>query len=281
MQYTCRPMQTVSQQIARAGRPYYRLLWPLVILIIAADQLTKALFVYLLGTHRAHGFVEFCLSYFQLLGDANGGAISREYFPFHQALPVWLPWIRFTLTTNTGAAWSIFEGNSFGLSFVSLAMALLLYFVWWKSFKSHAGMTWALGAIIGGALGNFVDRFRLREVVDFIDVKIPYIGQLFPKLGDPYDFPIFNVADSCAVCGTLALAAYLIISDIHSHLAASRARRIGQLAAPDYVDPFAEGAGLDESAVRRLQAMTRAQPRRTVIGLTVHIGIAGAAAEEE
>jgi hypothetical protein len=168
-------------------------------------------------------------------------------------------------------------GNSFRLSFVSLAMAILLYLVWSYSFKRNAGMTWALGAIIGGALGNFIDRFRLREVVDFIDVKIPYIGQLFPKLGDPYDFPIFNVADSCAVCGTLALAAYLVISDISSHVAASRARRAkpGPGAGDGPVDPFAEGAGLDEQAVQRLKALASAQPRRTDLGLTVYISAPG------
>ncbi len=76
-------------------------------------------------------------------------------------------------------------------------------------------MTWALGAIIGGALGNFADRFRLKEVVDFVATKIPFIGKLFPRLGDPYDFPIFNIADACAVCGTIALAGYLILADLH------------------------------------------------------------------
>lgn len=200
-----------------ALRPRLWLLWPLVLVIIVLDQWSKAWFVFKLGTHTHDSFATFAASYFALWG-ANGGdgAVTAHYFPFRPGIDVWHPWIEFTLTTNTGAAWSMFAGNSFILSGVSLLMACLLFYVWWRSFRYHLSMTWALGGIIGGALGNFLDRFRLKEVVDFIDVKIPLIGRLFPALGDPYDFPIFNVADSCAVIGTLGLALYLVVADIRA-----------------------------------------------------------------
>jgi signal peptidase II len=193
------------------------LIIPLALAIIIADQLSKAWFVFKLGTHHASTFAEFAAGYFSLWG-ANGGgaAVTAHYFPFKTGIHVWAPWIEFNLTTNTGAAWSMFTGNSFVLSGVSLLMAALLAYVWWRSFRTHLAMTWALGGIIGGALGNFIDRFRLKEVVDFIDVRIPWIGRIFPHMGDPYDFPIFNVADSCAVIGTLALALYLIVADFRA-----------------------------------------------------------------
>jgi signal peptidase II len=198
-------------------RPRLWLLCTLVLVIVVLDQLSKAWFVYRLGTHNQESFSTFMASYFALWG-ANGGdgAVTAHFFPFRSGIEVWHPWIEFTLTTNTGAAWSMFAGNSFVLSGVSLLMAVLLYYVWWRSFRFHSLMTLALGGIIGGALGNFIDRFRLKEVVDFIDVKIPLIGRLFPSLGDAYDFPIFNVADSCAVIGTLGLALYLVVADIRS-----------------------------------------------------------------
>jgi len=253
-----------------------------VIAIILADQLSKAFFVWRLGTHTAANFLQFLAGYFTLWGAMDGSrSIHDTYFPYHRPILVWPPWIEFSLTTNTGAAWSIFEGNSFYLSFVSLAMALLLFYIWRRSFRHHAGMTWALGAIIGGALGNFVDRFRLKEVVDFISVKLPYIGQLFPKLGDPYDFPIFNVADSCAVMGTLALAVYLICSDIAGHMRALRARR--QPAAPAFT-PYHGGIELDEQAAYELKRLTSAKPprpRRVSLGLTVHIGVPDDADEQD
>jgi signal peptidase II len=199
------------------SRARISLIIPLVLVIIVLDQLSKAWFVFRLGTHQAASFGEFAARYFAIWG-ANGGdgAVTSHFFPFKPGIDVWSPWIKFNLTTNTGAAWSMFAGNSFVLSGVSLLMAVLLVYVWWRSFRFHRSMTWALGGIIGGALGNFFDRFRLKEVVDFIDVRIPYIGRVFHGLGDPYDFPIFNVADSCAVLGTLALAIYLIAADIRA-----------------------------------------------------------------
>jgi hypothetical protein len=127
-------------------------------------------------------------------------------------------------------------------------------------------MTWALGAIIGGALGNFVDRFRLREVVDFVDVKIPLIGRLFPALGDPYDFPIFNIADSCAVIGTFALALYLIAADLHG---VQRRRKVQAMA----FTPYREGLVLDRDALARLRAMAASEPRQEVFGLTRHFSL--------
>lgn len=246
-------------------RVLHGLLWSLIVFIIAADQLSKAYFVWLLGNHRHTEFQSFCQEYFTIFTTGNGaGGIMSNYAVFKPLVWVWEPWVCWQLTTNTGAAWSLFEGNSYVLSFVSLAMAGLLFFVWWRRFRSHTMMTWALGCIIGGALGNFVDRFRLHEVVDFVDVNIPWIGKLIPALGDPYDFPIFNIADSAAVCGTLALAIYLIASDITN----MRQRR----QQPPKVTPFMEGVQLDEAARDRLKEMVaKGKPRRIDLGLTVHI----------
>ncbi len=221
----------------KQSRPLTGIYVVLSLVLIVLDQLTKAYFVFRLGTHNSASFQEFIQTYFRLWGEINGqGGIVGNYFPYHSPIPVWHPWIEFRLTTNTGAAWSLMTGNSFLLSFVSLTVACILTIVWWRYFRHKRAMTWAMGGILGGALGNFIDRFRLKEVVDFIDVKIPYIGKLFTSLGDPYDFPIFNIADSAAVCGTLALAAYLIITDIRS---LSRRRK------KPSITPFPEGHQLD------------------------------------
>ena len=64
---------------------------------------------------------------------------------------------------------------------------------------SSEGTRLALGLVLGGALGNLIDRFRSpRGVVDFIDV---YIGT--------YNWPTFNVADMAVSCGAIALAIVL------------------------------------------------------------------------
>lgn len=229
----------------------------LAVAIILADQLSKAWMVYELSSYKLirpqAGFGEFAKDYFGRwdgLGKGDGhGVVTERYGPLGGEKLVWDPWVRWRLTTNTGAAWSIFEGNSFALSFVSLIIVFALIFAWNRAFKYNLGMSIACGAILGGALGNFFDRFRLKEVVDFAFVKIPVIGRIFPKLGDPYDFPIFNVADACAVCGTLALAFYLLGLD----LSAARRRKDGkQKTAPAQFTPYPGGLMLDEKAEQKL-----------------------------
>ncbi|HEY8240202.1 MAG TPA: signal peptidase II, partial [Kiritimatiellia bacterium] len=93
-----------------------------------------------------------------------------------------------TFVTNTGAAWGIFGGQNHWLSAFSVVMLLVMVF-----FRRHfLNDTWdhklALGLMIGGIIGNLLDRVRLGFVTDFLDF---YIGQSH--------FPAFNIADS-AIC---------------------------------------------------------------------------------
>jgi signal peptidase II len=243
--------------------PYVALFVLLALLIMLADQFSKAWFVYDLSSYRLlhpkAGFAEFLPEYFShwevaagIKSAGNGrhsGVVTAVYGPLGDQKPVWEPWIFWRLTTNTGAAWSIFEGNSFALSFVSLIIATVLVLAWRRFFALNLAMTWACGAILGGALGNFIDRFRLHEVVDFVLCRIPLIGRLFPGLGDPYDFPIFNVADACAVCGTIGLALHLLLVDIRG----ARQRRQADKARA--FQPYPGGMMLDEEARRRVLDM--------------------------
>ena len=74
------------------------------------------------------------------------------------------------------------------------AIALLLF--WFKKMKDEdSKITLGLSLILGGAVGNFIDRIRLGEVIDFLDF---YIGS--------YHWPAFNVADSAITIGILWLA---------------------------------------------------------------------------
>jgi signal peptidase II len=238
-------------------RPHTALLATLIVFIVIADQLSKAWFVYHLGFHKAPDFLSFCQTYFtQWAGWSPhaDGAVIRHYFPFKPPEVLWPPhWVQWQLVTNTGAAWSIMAGNSFALSGVSAIMAVALCVIWNRYFRFNLAMTWALGAIIGGALGNFADRFRLHEVVDFIAVQIPYIARWFPQLGsDPYQFPIFNIADSCAVCGTIALALYLVVSDVQHMRKKQQPKRAS---APAYTDPTELSAEEKASKVAEAQAL--------------------------
>ena len=109
---------------------------------------------------------------------------------------------RLTYAQNTGAAFSIFYGRTAILTYVSLLGSLLILvynFVLAHNFPTLQ-TRWnkvALGLILGGTVGNLIDRFTLYYVRDFIDVC---------------PWPVFNVADSSIVVGVIMFAIAILLS---------------------------------------------------------------------
>ena len=107
--------------------------------------------------------------------------------------------INITHQRNTGAAFS-FLADAAGWQrwfFVTLATAVSAYIVYWMwkiRFQGHTVLIAGLALILGGAIGNVIDRILLGSVVDFIQVLI---------MGWP--FPSFNVADSAITVGAVLL----------------------------------------------------------------------------
>jgi len=169
----------------------------LAIIAAVVDQATKLLATYYLSLQGGGGLLSFAARYFTHFCE----------FPYSAGSPyiVWPPWIKLAFTTNTGMAWGMLHGHSLLLSFVSLVLVAVICVIWRRYGSRSVYLTVSLGLILGGALGNMIDRFRLREVVDFVDVLIP---------GFNYDFPVFNFADSCASVGTVLVAVFLIASDV-------------------------------------------------------------------
>ena len=116
----------------------------------------------------------------------------------HPVIPGILNW---TLTFNTGAAFS-FLADSAGWQrwfFVLLAVTVsAILGVWLSRTPRHDWRTAApLALILGGALGNVIDRLHAAKVTDFIQV---FLGS--------YPFPVFNVADSAISVGAVALIVF-------------------------------------------------------------------------
>ncbi len=112
-----------------------------------------------------------------------------------------------THTRNTGAAFSFAEGFTVVFTLIAVVVAVVIVRTARRLFS--AGWAVALGLVLGGALGNLVDRvfrdpgFLRGGVVDFISVFAP----------DGEVYPIFNVADSAIVCGGV-LGAYLALRGV-------------------------------------------------------------------
>lgn len=115
-------------------------------------------------------------------------------------LPLITDVFHLTYCRNTGAAFSILRDQQTLLvlltSAAMLAMGLWLARLIQKG--GPAGLKWALVLILAGGIGNLIDRVRLNYVIDFFDFRLIH-------------YPVFNVADSLIVAGTILLAWMLVV----------------------------------------------------------------------
>jgi signal peptidase II len=138
------------------------------------------------------------------LGLSPEGCLEREIgcvfinlSPVVDLHMVWNPGISFGLFRADG------EVGRWGLVIAQLAIAGL--FAWWLRTAERRLTSVALGLVIGGALGNVIDRIRYGAVADFIDFSGPWFGW---TIGDwPVGFAwVFNIADAAITVGAVALA---------------------------------------------------------------------------
>ena len=114
-----------------------------------------------------------------------------------------LPFLSWTLTCNTGAAFSMFQGYSWVFAVAAVAVSAFLIFEIWRlprngregehgdvALKSGWLEGMSYGLVLAGALGNLTDRLIHECVVDFIHVHYGW-----------FNFPVFNVADSAITVG--------------------------------------------------------------------------------
>jgi signal peptidase II len=124
-----------------------------------------------------------------------------KYIPLYDKVP-FLPLLDITHIRNQGAAFGIFSdlpGPARLILFaVVLITAVIVIFYFLKKTGPRDGLLrFSLGLILGGAIGNSIDRFKLRYVTDFID---------FHWFGDPsLHWPPFNLADSAITIGVILI----------------------------------------------------------------------------
>ena len=106
---------------------------------------------------------------------------------------------RLTRTENTGAAFGLLRGRSTWFIVISLVASIAIVVFRREIAKMRRWEQLAFGLILGGAVGNLIDRIRLGAVVDFIDLGFAHMR-----------WPSFNVADSAISIGVVLLAFNLI-----------------------------------------------------------------------
>ena len=110
----------------------------------------------------------------------------------------------FQLTShrNSGAAWGILQGQMMFFYIITVIVIIGIIYYMQKYARNNKLLAVALGLILGGAIGNFIDRLLRQEVVDFADFTI-----------FNYNFPIFNVADSALTIGVILVIIATIIEE--------------------------------------------------------------------
>lgn len=152
----------------------------LMLLVIAADQITKQLIVKIIP-----------LTFPPSMGASFFGDFLR-------IIHVCNPGIAFSI----GQGWSL-TARAFLFRIVPLFVIILVLIVYFRNDEFSSLQRWAIAGIAGGGLGNLIDRFFRKEgVIDFIDVK-------FYGIFGMDRWPTFNVADAAVVvCGLLLLISF-------------------------------------------------------------------------
>ena len=88
----------------------------------------------------------------------------------------------FQLVHNTGAAFSLFKGSTIPLALLSLTVSVVVIIWLWRKRRLPAWQALSVAFLLGGTIGNGLDRWRLGHVIDFLALV-------------PIRFPVFNIAD--------------------------------------------------------------------------------------
>ncbi|HEY9637027.1 MAG TPA: signal peptidase II [Coleofasciculaceae cyanobacterium] len=115
-----------------------------------------------------------------------------QNFKLHETLPLWSGVFHLTYVTNTGAAFSLFSQGGGWLRWLSLLVSLGLIILAWFGPALNTFEQLGYSFILGGALGNGIDRFARGSVVDFLDFRL-------------INFAVFNLADVFINVGIVCL----------------------------------------------------------------------------
>jgi signal peptidase II len=135
-----------------------------------------------------------------VLIDQISKLIVVKTLPLHDSVVLIKGFFSFTHIQNRGAAWGMFSENRWVFLVATAIAIIILPIVLYKYRNIHALFGISMSMIIGGAIGNMIDRVFLGYVVDFLEFTF-------------IDFPVFNIADVCIVIGTFMMAAYILFFD--------------------------------------------------------------------
>jgi signal peptidase II len=138
-----------------------------------------------------------------VLADQLSKAWIVASFPFGVPVPVLGEWLRIWYVANPGAIFGLFPDQADLFAVLSVGVMAAIVWYHWRSSTDWL-TTLTLGLLLGGAIGNFIDRVRLGYVIDFVDMGIP----------DVWRFYTWNVADASITASVLLLLAMALLPSL-------------------------------------------------------------------
>ena len=115
----------------------------------------------------------------------------------YESMPLIPGLVELKYIQNTGGGWSILSDYTWLLSLLTSIILVVVLILLIKGIIRHPLGRWGCVLLLAGGLGNLIDRFRLGYVVDMFNFQF-------------MDFPVFNIADICVVCGMALAAVYYL-----------------------------------------------------------------------
>ena len=137
--------------------------------------------------------------------DQISKALAVVYLKPIATLPLWKDVFHLTYRINYGAAWSLFEDQRWVFMTVSslAIVGILIYYFYDK--KLTPAIRYPLAMIVGGGIGNMIDRIFVGYVVDFFDARF-------------INFPVFNVADCFITVGAFTLFFVILYDTVREEI---------------------------------------------------------------
>lgn len=144
----------------------------------------------------------YVLSLFVIICDQLTKWLIVQKMQYGESIEVVQNVLYITSHRNRGAAWGILQGQMWFFYAITLAVIIGLIYYIQKMSKKSVLLGISLAIMLGGAIGNFIDRVFRHEVVDFINTYIIN-----------YNFPVFNIADASLTIGVVLLIIYMLIEE--------------------------------------------------------------------
>ncbi|CCQ98634.1 signal peptidase II [[Clostridium] ultunense Esp] len=137
---------------------------------------------------RVFMFYYILLALLVFLLDQGSKWMVVHFMNYGDTIPLWPGVFHITSHRNAGAAFGILQNQRGLFLLITVVVVVGIVAVLWRLKGKNPLLSVALSLVLGGALGNFLDRLVAGEVVDFLDFRL-------------IDYPIFNLADSSIVIG--------------------------------------------------------------------------------